>query len=228
MLVDDDRVAVLTSESLTSVATPSGVKCSARRRRRCARWVLEAISWARCRLRLAMRSIRGRLTRDLRSCDHLGSRHRRHEGGRRMVETTARIAATPPRSAAPIVRARSSRPTTPATTRRAGCGTRSTIGGRRSSPGRRAPRRSPRRSASPASTTSRSPSGPAATARPGSVARTAASSSTCPRCAASRRIRGPGPPGRTAARSSASSTSPRRRTASSARSASSATPASPG
>ena len=40
--------------------------------------------------------------------------------------------------------------------------------------------------------------------------------------------RGPGPPGRTAARSSASSMSPPRRTASCARSGSSATPASPG
>ena len=71
------------------------------------------------------------------------------------------------RSARPIVRRGRSRPTTRATTRRAASGTRSTIGGRRSSLGRRPPRRSPRRSASRASTTSRSRSGPAATARAG-------------------------------------------------------------
>ena len=65
---------------------------------------------------------------------------------------------------------RSSRPTTPATTTRVASGTRSTIGGPRSSSGRRAPRRSRPRSASRASTTSRSPSDPAATARPGSRA----------------------------------------------------------
>ena len=53
---------------------------------------------------------------------------------------------------------------------------------------------------------------------------TAASSSTCPRCAASTWIRRRGRPARTAARSSASSTSRRRRTGSSARSGSSATP----